>query len=191
MPVGASIAVASVIGAGAQIYSTNKAAKISQNATNTIRGEVQPYTAVGVDALGRISNPNTMMQAFQASPDYQYRRDQAIEGVSQARAVNGLLRSGPALRGVTGVASDMASGEFGNWYNRQSGLAQMGLNAEATSAGALNNNASNQGNAAISVGNTIAGTAGSISDLITRYGGGPAKTNYDAGSSFGHEGAHI
>ena len=122
----------------------------------------------------------------------------AMDAVTQNRAVNGLLRSGSALRGVTEAAGNMASGEFANWWNRQKGLVDTGLNAEATAAGANNNtssailnNATNQGNAAIANGNTISGGIGSIADLISRYGANAAAANsagaqgLAAGSSYG------
>lgn len=184
MPVAVPLAAAAVT-AGASIYSSKKQAKgikdaqqASQAGADLIRADLSPFREAGVGALGRISNPNDVLKNFMASPDYDYRKGQAMDAVTTNRAVNGLLRSGSALKGVTGVASNLASSEFGNWWNRQSGLAQMGQNAAAQNAGAIQSNAENQGNGAIAAGNNSAGLAGglatSITDLIAKYSGSSA-----------------
>jgi hypothetical protein len=192
MPVGAAIGSA-VVGAGATVYASNKAAKASKNALNAQQGQldkvwgsVNPFLQSGNDALAKLNNPNA---SFMASPDYAYRKSQALDGVTTNKAVNGLLRSGSALGAVTQKASDLASGEFGNWWNRQSGLATMGLDANRIGAGlagtavnAIGTNGANQGNAALATGNAIGGFAGSIGDLINQYGGGNSQ-----GSSYSPE----
>jgi hypothetical protein len=150
MPVGAAIGSA-VVGAGATVYASNKAAKASKNALNAQQGQldkvwgsVNPFLQSGNDALAKLNNPN---------------------------------------------ASFMASPEFGNWWNRQSGLATMGLDANRIGAGlagtavnAIGTNGANQGNAALATGNAIGGFAGSIGDLINQYGGGNSQ-----GSSYAPE----
>jgi hypothetical protein len=195
MPIGAAIGSA-VVGAGATIYSANKAAKASKDALGAQQGQldkvwgsVNPFLQSGNDALSKLNNPTA---SFQASPDYAYRRDQALQGVTTDKAVNGLLRSGSALGAVTQKASDLASTEYGNWWNRQSGLATMGLDANRIGAGlagtavnAIGTNAANQGNAALTTGNAIGGFAGSIGDLINQYSGGSGSS----GSSYTPSGA--
>ena len=78
MPLAAALALgATVVSAGSQIYSANKAAKASQKATdqvaalqNQTRSEVQPFVSAGTDALRRLQDPNTLLRNFQESPDY-------------------------------------------------------------------------------------------------------------------------
>lgn len=189
MPVGATIASAAV-GAGASIYGANKAAKASSSALGAqqaqldkVWGSVNPFLQAGNTALSNLQNPNA---SFMASPDYKYRLGQSLDGVTQNKAVNGLLRSGSALSAVTQKAGDMASGEFGNWWNRQSGLATMGLDANRIGAGlagtavnAIGTNGANQGNAALASANALAGFGGSTIDaLMSQYGGGASASSY-------------
>lgn len=187
MPIGAVIGSA-VVGAGASIYGANKAAKASNNALgqqqaqlDKVWGSVNPWLTAGSGALGKLQDPNA---SFMASPDYAFRRSQSLDGVTQNKAVNGLLRSGSALNAVTQRAGDLASSEFGSWWNRQSGLATMGLDANRIGAGlagtavnAIGTNAASQGNAALVTGNAIGQGAGSIFDLLGRYGNGAPATD--------------
>lgn len=197
MPVGAAIGSA-VVGAGASIYGANKAAKASKNALGAqqaqldkVWGSVNPFLTAGNDALGRISDPSQVLSNFQASPDYKFRLGQSLDAVTQNKAVNGLLRSGSALNAVTQRAGDLASGEFGNWWNRQSGIAGMGLDANRIGAGlagqgvqAIGVNGANQGNAALATANAFGNAGGSIIDaLMTKYGSGSGSST-DA-SSYG------
>lgn len=152
------LVVAAVVGAGASIYGASKqadAAKSAANASkkatdqslqlqrdiyNQNRADQEPWRQAGVNALGQLANPNAN---FQASPDYQFRMNEGLKGVTQNRAVNGLLNSGSALRGLNDYAQNTASNEFGNWWNRQSGLAGVGQAANNSNA----NSGSNYANA--------------------------------------------
>jgi hypothetical protein len=198
MPIGAIASIGSaVIGAGASIYGANKAKKASDKALaaqqaniDKVWTNVNPWLTAGSGALGRISDPSKVMQNFQESPDYQFRLGQGLNAVTTNRAVNGLLRSGSALKAVTGYASNLASGEFGNWWNRQTGLATGGLEANRIGAGLAESqnqnigvNAANAGGAAISNGNTIGQLGGSLADIIARYGGGGGNSAPVGGSS--------
>lgn len=188
MPVGAAIG-ASVVGAGASVYGANKAAKSSKNALTAQQGQldkvwgsVNPFLTAGNTALTNMQNPNA---SFMASPDYEYTKNQALDGVTQNKAVNGLLRSGSALGAVTQKAGDVASQQFGNWWNRQQGVASMGLQANQIGAGlagqavgAIGTNGANQGNAALTMGNAIGQGAGSIADLMAQYGGSTTGSSY-------------
>lgn len=173
MPVGATIAAAG-IGAGATVYGANKANKANKAGLaaataqqEQVRQDVQPYQQSGLDALGRISNPNELLSKFTESPDYQYRLGRSLDAVTTNKAVNGLLASGSALKGVTGTASNMAGSEFGNWWNRQMGLVNVGANANQTTAGI----ASNIGNNAIATGESNANSAITTSNALGQFGG--------------------
>lgn len=196
MPIGATIGSA-VIGAGANIYGANKAAKASKNALgaqqaqlNRVWDNVNPWLDAGKGALGQISDPSKVLGNFQASPDYQFRLGQSLDGVTQNKAVNGLLRSGSALSAVTKRAGDLASGEFGNWWNRQSGLADKGLDANRIGAGlagtavnAIGANGTNQANAALSQANSMGELGGSIIDVLAQKYGGQGGGGAGGGTS--------
>lgn len=145
MPLAAAI-IPAVIGAGVSVYGASKqanaakdAARANQKATdaslalqermfNQTRADQEPWRQAGVGALGRLQNP---LASFQASPDYNFRMSEGLKAVNQNRATAGLLNSGSALRGVSDYAQNTAAGEFGDWWNRQSGLAGIGQAANS------------------------------------------------------------
>lgn len=70
-------------------------------------------------------------QNFLQSPDYQFRMKEGLDAVQNSAAAGGAgLYSGNTLRGITDFASNLASGEYGNWFNRQTGLADRDYGAD-------------------------------------------------------------
>lgn len=201
MPVGIALGTAA-IGAGASIYGAASAAKSSRNAlkaqmaqVDRTWGAVNPWLTAGSSALGQISDPTKVLGNFQASPDFNFRKSQALDAVTQSKAVSGLLRSGSALNAVTQRAGDLASAEFGNWWNRQSGLSTQGLTAANIGAGTLNaasnaigTNGANQGNAGIATGNALGDLGGSLMDILGKYGGSSTggTSSYANSTAYSH-----
>lgn len=151
----ALIAGATAIGGAAiQAGAARDAASASNNAArrsleeqrrqyDLTRADQEPWRQFGQNALGNLADPNAN---FQASPDYQFRLQRGLEGVTQNRAVNGLLQSGSALKGLNDYAAGSASQEFGSWYDRQMRGAGLGSNANAQNAQAGQNYANNATN---------------------------------------------
>lgn len=83
---------------------------------------------------------------FFASPDYQFRKDQGMQGIERSLAARGLATSGNALSALADYNSNLAAGEFGNYFNRQAALAGIGQSAVNTATQAGANSASNIGN---------------------------------------------
>jgi hypothetical protein len=133
-----------------------------------MREDTAPYRNVGsqaINTLGRTygygpdgqptgAGPNN--DAFMASPDYNFRRDEGTRDIQGSFAARGGAQSGNALRALTDFSSNLASGEFGNWFNRQSNLAGIGQTATNTSAQVGQNTAANVGNALTNYGNARA-----------------------------------
>ncbi len=70
--------------------------------------------------LKRLSGPvDYSLQAFEASPDYQFRLNEGLKSVQNSAAARGGLFSGNALRGITDYASGLASGEYNDFVGRQ------------------------------------------------------------------------
>ncbi len=147
-------ATAAVGGAAMQSNAASNAASASNSAArrslaeqqrqyDLTRADQEPWRQFGQNALGNLADPN---KNFQASPDYQFRLSRGLEGVTQNRAVNGLLQSGSALKGLNDYAAGSASQEFGNWYDRQMRGAGLGSNANAQNAQAGQNYANNATN---------------------------------------------
>lgn len=149
------------------------------------RKDNEPWRLAGQQALSRLSDPSQVLNNFQASPDYQFRLGQGLESVTQNKAVNGLLKSGSALKGLNDYAQNTASSEFGNWWNRQAGLAgvgqaanaanqqagqyAVGVNAQANQWNAANQMASsyNQANA---WGQAVGQVGGIAANVVNNYG---------------------
>lgn len=143
MPSWGAVAVAAVGAIGGIVsnkQSSKKAAGTSKGASDATlaeakrqydlsRADQEPWRKFGQNALANLSDP---MKNFYESPDYQFRLSRGLEGVTQNKAVAGLLKSGSALKGITEYNSNLAAGEFGDYYNRQ--LAGAGLGQTANSA---------------------------------------------------------
>lgn len=65
----------------------------------------------------------TGSNAFQASPDYQFRRDEGTRAIGNSFAARGGATGGNALRALAEFNSNLASQEFGDWFNRRLSLA--------------------------------------------------------------------
>jgi hypothetical protein len=113
------------------------------------RGDWQPWMDTGRDALNQLSNPRA---SFEASPDYEWVRGEGTRDIGNSFAAQGGSMSGNALRALTEFNNGLASGEFGNWFNRQTTRAGLGTtgtnavtNARSNATGATTNVMQNQG----------------------------------------------
>ena len=168
-----------IIGGIGQAKAAKESAKISREALaqqkaqqERVWGAVDPYMKAGGAALGRLTDPN----AFTTSPGYEFRLNQGIEGVAGSKAVNGLLRSGGALKAVNDYAQNTASDEYNRWFGQQSSIANMGLSGAGIGAGVANANsaaiaadATNRANAGMAGANAWAGIAGQIGGAADRF----------------------
>lgn len=104
----------------------------------------------GRNALSRLADPQAN---FTTSPGYDWRRTEGQRGVGSSFAARGGATSGNALRALTELNQNMASNEYGNWWNQQAGLAGVGQSA-TNAVGALGQNNAN----------SISGLLGGIGD---------------------------
>lgn len=133
-------------------------------------------------AYGSLTRGFTMAD-YQADPGYQFRLDQGQQALERSAAARGGLLSGGALKDTTAYAQGMASQEYGNAYNRfnndqstiwnrLSGLAGVGQQANNTIAQVGQNTATQIGQNTIGAGNAIAaggvGAANAISGGISQ-----------------------
>jgi len=110
---------------------------------------------------------------FRPSPDFEFRRSEGLRNIGNSFAARGGALSGNALRALTEFSSNLASQEFGNWFNRRAALAGIGQTATNTGAQVGASTASNIGNALIGAGNARAsGITGSASAINNAVQGG-------------------
>lgn len=79
---------------------------------------------------------------FRASPDYNFRLNEGLKAVNASAAAKGGLLSGAALKATNNYAQNVASGEYGNYWNRLAQLAGYGQ-ASINSATSLGQNTAN------------------------------------------------
>lgn len=154
MPVGAAVGGAAVIGAGASIYSSNKASKAQQQASqqandtqmaqyNQSRADLTPWRQTGQNALRDLADltgvaysdgqpmtqapqrPN-QLQALMNSPGYQFRMAEGNKALDRSAAARGGLFSGATLKALSRYNQDFASNEYGNRWNQLAAMAGIG-----------------------------------------------------------------
>ena len=142
--VGAGIsAVASKKQSGAVSAGQNQANQLSQETiraaqelTNQDKVLYQPYTQQGTQGLGAYTNilglngpdaAKSAMNAFTASPGYQYQLDQGLRAVDAGAASRGLLHSGATIKAEQTLGNNLANQDFGNYVTRLNSLAGLGL----------------------------------------------------------------
>lgn len=129
---------AGVLGAGAQIFSANKAADTQSKNAQMVAGmqqqqyqqtreDLSPYRAIGADAGSRLTNRLSELTTpisvnpndFKDSDYYRFLSTQGQKGVTNSAAARGLGSSGAALKGASAFAKNLASTEWQNNFNMQ------------------------------------------------------------------------
>lgn len=150
----------------------NLDAALSEQVTNYLRtgeGSLDPVLGRFSDAAGKMrsggysyqapadTDPNAVngivtpsgpdMSGFFASPDYNFRRTEGQRGIEQSAAARGGAFSGNALKALNQYNSNLASGEYGDYFNRLAAMAGIGQTATNNQSAAAMNTGNNIGNA--------------------------------------------
>ncbi len=121
------------------------------------RADQLPWLQSGQSALGRLDRAATGdMSQFMQSPDYNFRRTEGTRDIGNSFASRGGAASGNALRALSEFNSNLAAGEFGNWWNRTAAQAGVGQ----TAAGNLGQLGQNTANKISGINTNAAGMAG-------------------------------
>lgn len=201
-PVSVGLGIASIAGGLFGSKKASKAAKAQaaaqQAAINeqarqydTTRADFAPWRQAGTNALAQLANPS---QNFMASPDLEFRRSQGMQGIGNSFAARGGAFSGNALKALNEYNSNLASGEFGNWWNRQAGLAGVGQAATGSTAAAGANASGNISNLLAAQGdarasgitnstNALLGGLGGLAGAVGGYFGGKGGSSYTSMSN--------
>ncbi len=142
---------------------------------------MQPWLDAGKGALDRLNLASTGdMSNFYNSPDYQFTLDQGIKTVNRGQVGN--LFGGGQSADLLRLGQGLASQQYGDWWNRQAGLAQVGQ-TQSQAMGNLGQNfsqmygqgMSNIGNinqsAVENQGNIWGNVVGQLSGLFGQYQG--------------------
>lgn len=164
------------------IYNQNKA-----NATPFINNGTAANNDMAA-LLGVGGNSTAAQNAFTkylGSTGYNFQLGQGLNAVNNNYATHGALDSGASLKALNDYAQGQASNAFQNYFGNLGTLSGTGLSATNALAGVgtnvsqqissnNNNAAAAQGNAAISIGNSLNNGLGTAVNALTSssYGGG-------------------
>ena len=99
------------------------------------RADYAPWREAGTDAVNRLGRASTGdMSDFQASPGYNFRVSEGNRNMENRFSVGG--GGGNAMRALAEYNQNIASDEYGDWWNRQAGLSGVGQTATAGTAAA-------------------------------------------------------
>lgn len=127
-------------------------------------GGVDPRMTVGTPGASGGSAGAPDYSNFFASPDFQFRQQQGDQAITRNQAALGGLASGNTGTALTDYSSNLAAGEFGNYFNRQATLAGLGQSATNTSAQVGINTGANIANASQNGANARASAVGTGAD---------------------------
>ena len=123
------------------------------------RGEAEAYAAAN-------GTQGTPFGGFQESPGYQFAFDQGTDAVNALAGARGGLNSGRTMQDLNTFGQGIANQEYGNWWNRLSGLAGSGQNAAAQQGTAMSNAAQGVSQAYGNIGNAQAAGAVGVSNAL-------------------------
>ena len=172
--------------ADTQAAAADRAAAASQAQYAQTREDLAPYRGYGtvaggqlVNRLNQLTSPfNPTMADLEATPGYQFTRDQGLKSVQNAAAAKGLGISGAALKGAANYATGLADSTYKtqfdidqanktNSFNKLLALTQTGANAASTTGQLGTQAAQNAGNFATSGANAQASGAVAGANAIT------------------------
>lgn len=191
---GAAILGSSVLGAvssknaaDTQANAARRAADLQKEQFDITNEQQRPWREAGGRALTKLEGMADYkpfdMNAFTQDPGYGFRLKQGQKALDASAAARGGLISGNALRAATAFGQDMGSQEYQNAFNRYQTerqatlapymtLAGYGTNANALSAQAGQNYATNAGN--MITGGAAAQAAGTMG-IANAFGGGASQ----------------
>ena len=118
------------------------------------RSDFEPWRQAGINAINQLADPTAN---FYASPDYEFRRTEGMRDIGNQFAARG--SGGNAMKALAGYNSNLASGEFGNWFNRTLAQSEAGRGASGTVAQVGSNAANNMSAAYLNRGNQLSNIA--------------------------------
>ena len=145
---------------------------VAQQGFNAQSDMWTPWTVPGLNAYQNmdtlLNDPNgynTILQKYQASPQFQFQLKQATDAVQRSAAATGNRLGGAQLSALSGRANDVANQSFNGWLDRLQQMAQTGFNAQTNLSQAQNNLTTGRTNA-LQYGDTSALDVGMGKDVL-------------------------
>jgi len=190
MPIAAVAAAA--IGAGASIYSSNKAASTQKKAAAQAsqiqkdqyaqsRADLAPYRELGQQASGQYTSllgmngkdaQSAALSGYTESPFLAQLVNRTGQSVDASQAARGGLFSGATGQAIADRTGQLYLGDFNNYLSRIGGLVDTGAGAAATTGQFGANAASGQAQNALAAGNARASgyinTGNSVNNFLNQ-----------------------
>lgn len=117
---------------------------------------------------------------WQTDPGYQFRLDEGMRAIERSASARGILNSGGTIRSALRYSQDYASNEYQKVYERISGIAGFGNQANTNSVNVITGTAQNTANALTNAGEARASGyvaqgnawANATNQFATMYGAG-------------------
>lgn len=133
---GVTSASASRRAASAQEEGTQASIAESRRQFDLNRQDLAPFRATETAALGRLDQlQGGDFSGFFTSPGFEFRREEGTRGIENRFAAQGGAQSGNALRRLAEFNQNLASSEFGDFFNRNLALAGLGGTGAGVQAG--------------------------------------------------------
>lgn len=97
-------------------------------------GQSQQAGAPAAGGTNPLAAPD--YSAFYKSPDYNFRKQEGMQGITNSFSASGGAKSGNALKALAEFNSNLAAGGFNDYFQNQLALAGQGQGAAGTSANA-------------------------------------------------------
>lgn len=151
--------------AGAQERAAGAANALSQQQYEQTRADLAPYMGLGADATARLQQLQSGdFSGFYESPDYQFNLSQGLGAIDRGAAARGSLFSGGTDADRIRFGSGLASQEYGNYFSRLMGTANMGQQAAGAAGNFGQQNALTQGGNLLGAGQARASAYGAQGD---------------------------
>lgn len=133
--------------------------------------------APGANALSPQQSALSAFENFRNSAGYKFRFDQGMNALNSGYAGRGVIKSGGAIKGALDYGQNIASAEFGNYFNNLQTQQNVGAGAASAQAGvgqnfagnitALNTaNANALASGAVASANNTNGTIGGVTNAL-------------------------
>lgn len=114
------------------------------------REDMLPWLNAGQRNLNQLEQLNSGdFSSFRQSPDYEFRRQQGLRGLSEMASARGNFFGGRMDKDIIDYNQGLATQAYGDYYNRIAGLAGVGQTQSQSLASLGQNYANNMGNLAI------------------------------------------
>lgn len=192
--IGVSAAVAlgvGAAGAAATAYGAHEAAGATKDATNAAIAQQNsalgqqaamsaPYRALGESAIPTLQgllgiNGADPTKTLQATPGYQFAKEEGLQGTTNAASRMGMGLSGNTLEGLDKFSTGLADQTYQSAVGNAENVVGMGQAAAAGQAANIGNAAANTSNLIMNQGNTTAGIDANLAAGLTKSFGAGAN----------------